>query len=280
MAHIKEDLTGRTFGRLTVLGHVTENGSSGWRCRCSCDKQTILIVPTNSLTSGHVRSCGCLRSELVKAKFTSDLIGKTFGRLTVIGREGSDIHGNALWACKCSCGNDKISYVTSTALLTGRIKSCGCLRAEMLATMHVKYPDPDVKYLAIRKFSSMKDRCLNPNCKAYPDWGGRGITICQEWLDDPKKFAEWALSHGWKKGLSIDRIDNNGPYSPENCRFVTDATQSINKRNNRWIEVNGERKTISQWAEVIGVPRINLYHKTDERVKKQVEKALGSAAKE
>lgn len=279
MKTYKEDLTGKEFGKLKVLEYVHENGTSGWKCQCTCDNHTIVILPASSLTLGRTKSCGCLRRQLVSEKFTVDMLGKKFGRLTVVKRNGSDSHNNALWLCKCDCGNPELVSTTTTSLLRGHTQSCGCFKRDQSSKAHTKYANATAKYLAIRKMASMKDRCLNPNCKCYPNWGGRGITICKEWLDDPGKFAEWALSHGYEKGLSIDRIDNNGPYSPENCRFVTNTQQAVNKRNNRWITIGGETKTISQWAQIVGVPKGNFYQFTDEEVKEKLEKLYSAVEK-
>ncbi len=102
----------------------------------------------------------------------------------------------------------------------------------------------------------MKRRCYKPQDKSYKDYGGRGISVCDEWMDKKhghKNFQEWAIANGWKKGLSIDRIDNNGNYSPDNCRWATPKQQSNNTRFNRLVTINGETKTLSEWADFVGI---------------------------
>lgn len=103
-------------------------------------------------------------------------------------------------------------------------------------------------------WKAIKQRCLNPRCHAYHNYGARGITVCDEWLEFEPLLA-WALEAGWKEGLEIDRADNDGPYSPENCRFVPRTVNDNNKRTNVYVTVNGERRTISGWAAITGISR-------------------------
>lgn len=104
-----------------------------------------------------------------------------------------------------------------------------------------------------KTLNHMKDRCYNQKCKDYHMWGGRGITICDEWLRDVKSFYDWAMTHGYKDNLTIDRIDNNKGYSPDNCRWVDRKTQARNTRRNRLITINGETKCLVEWCEVFNI---------------------------
>lgn len=107
-----------------------------------------------------------------------------------------------------------------------------------------------------QKLCDMKRRCFNPQCSSYKDYGGRGITVCEEWADKKTghaAFQKWAVENGWEKGKSIDRIDVNGNYCPENCRWATPKEQSNNRRDNHFVEINGERKTVSEWANIVGI---------------------------
>jgi hypothetical protein len=115
-------------------------------------------------------------------------------------------------------------------------------------------------------WKKMKERCNNPNCKAYKDYGGRGIKICDEWNNDYVSFREWAMNNGYNDLLTIDRIDNNNGYFPQNCRWVTAKIQNLNRRTNHYLTFNGETKTISEWADITGINsatigfRINHLH--------------------
>ena len=106
-------------------------------------------------------------------------------------------------------------------------------------------------------WKAIKQRCLNPQCRVYHNYGGRGITVCDEWLDF-EPFLAWALSAGWKDGLEIDRINNDGNYSPDNCRFVTRMVNDNNKRTNTFISVDGETRTLSQWSRVAGINKATI----------------------
>lgn len=194
-------------------------------------------------------------------------IGNKFGRLTVqYMYGGKDKSGNTrrFCHCICDCGNEK--DVTTKDIVAGLIKSCGCLhrdvgRAQVKAmAKHNCHSHP-----LYQTWITMIKRCNNPKCKSYINYGGRGISVCKEWVKTPKEFIECCLKKGWKKGLTIDRIDNNGNYEPNNIRFTTKHIQSTNRRvfkNNtsgytgvywrmrseRWVaEINVNRK-----AKVIG----------------------------
>lgn len=102
----------------------------------------------------------------------------------------------------------------------------------------------------MKVFIHMKERCYNESDKRYKDWGGRGIKICQEWLNNPDSFIQWAIENGYGEGLTIDRVDNNGDYSPENCRWVTIAENNQNRRSTRYYTIDGETKNLTQWCKI------------------------------
>lgn len=178
-----------------------------------------------------------------------DITGQRFGRLAVICRNG--LIGNAVaWLCKCDCGNE--SKHPGIALRSGHVKSCGCLKIDTLKsgtnTKHGMGRTP-----TYATWSGMKTRCYNTQNDAYKSYGERGITVCDRWLES---FSAFLNDMGERpKGKSLDRINNDGPYSPENCRWATRTQQSNNTRRNVRILFNGREMTVSEWAKSLGVSR-------------------------
>lgn len=204
----------------------------------------------------------------------NDLTGKRFGRLLVIGttdQRGPD--GGMIYECRCDCGNT--CYVWNNKLTRkshSAKRSCGCLQIDS----HTTHLHGESGTLLHHKWTGMKDRCLNKNSKQYPYYGGRGITVCNEWKNDFSAFQKWALSSGYKEDLSIDRIDPNGNYCPENCRWITMSAQQSNKRNVKLITYQGETHTIPEWAKIRGIEYGTLWS----RLKKgmPIEQALKSGS--
>lgn len=179
-----------------------------------------------------------------------DLVGKKFGRLTVLSFDRSE-GGYSFWRCICECGNEKV--VRAGNLRQGTVKSCGCLAKEAqlkrgltsgIGDKTRKHGGFGTKLYGV--WASMIRRCENKNQKYYPDYGGRGIKVCQEWRNDFASFRDWANESGYCEGLTIDRIDVNGDYEPSNCRWVTMSVQSLNKRNSVKVEYEGRLYSLSQ----------------------------------
>lgn len=188
-----------------------------------------------------------------------DLTGMKFGRLTVLSSAQFQASKKKMWNCKCECGN----YVTvrGTSLIGGITKSCGCLQKELASKKHSKHNGYGTRLYAI--WDSMRQRCNNKNCRAYHNYGGRGIKICDEW-DDFANFKEWAIISGYdntaKRGTcTLDRINVNGNYSPENCRWNTMKEQSNNRRNTIYMTVNDETHSLSEWASITGIKYDTLW---------------------
>ena len=179
-------------------------------------------------------------------------IGDIFGRLKVIKKDKSHIEKSgkvrSKWLCICSCGN-KVS-VLGTNLRKGNTMSCGCLWKEVSQKIKTKHGLRNTRLYGI--WSGIRKRTLNENCKDYKNYGGRGIYICKEWLDDFKAFYEWAISNGYKNNLTIERINVNGNYEPNNCKWATHKEQSQNTRRTNIITFNWETHCASEWERILG----------------------------
>lgn len=155
-----------------------------------------------------------------------DLSGQKFGRLTVISKSGSDSNGHAMWVCRCDCGNEIITR--GYALRAEITKSCGCYNCDAKNEIH-----HGSRTRLYRIWIGMKERCYNKRHKGYKYYGDLGVTVCQEWLNNFAEFQEWAYSHGYREYLTIDRIDNDKGYSPDNCRWATYSEQNRNQRKRK-----------------------------------------------
>lgn len=172
-----------------------------------------------------------------------DLTGNQYGRLTVVSFARQDKSGGSMWLCKCECGTKKV--IRSNALRSGRSKSCGCMIGVTHGNRRVKKTSP-----AYMSWSSMHSRCSNVKDPYYDKYGGRGIAVCERW----KKFEIFLSDMGARPpGHTLDRIDVNKGYSPENCRWATPKTQSRNKRNNHLIDTPSGRVCITQASEIYGI---------------------------
>ena len=163
-----------------------------------------------------------------------DITGQRFGRLVVIDRAGSDTQGLATWLCKCDCGRSCV--VRGAAMRKGNTKSCGCLHVEGARIRRTSHGKSNTRLNGI--WSVMKQRCYNSSNKNYNRYGGRGITVCDEWRNDFQSFYDWAMANGYDENAptgqcTLDRIDNDKGYSPDNCRWVDMKVQRHNRSDAR-----------------------------------------------
>lgn len=178
-----------------------------------------------------------------------DLRCKQFSRWTVL-----EYAGHSKWLCRCECGT--VKEVAGTHLKSGASKSCGCYGHDVLMNRNTTHGDN--KTPLHYHWLDIKKRCSNPKFRQYKDYGGRGIYVCNEWVNDFTAFRDWSLANGYEKGLSIDRIDNNGPYAPWNCRWTDRTTQNNNKRSNHLITANGKTQTVAQWERETGIEEATI----------------------
>lgn len=229
------DKTGMTFGRLTVLNR--DHGIH-WRVMCVCGNEK--VVEGGSLVKGDTQSCGCIRKD-VGLKRRLDRVGQVFGRLTVVSRIDR-VHVVA----KCDCGN--VITAQTGNLISGTTKSCGCLARELSSIRTTTHGMSKSK--SYKRWTGLIQRVLNPDNKAAKHYSLKGVTVCDRWLSFENFYADMGEA---PPGCSLDRIDNDGPYSPENCRWATPKEQADNRSSSVWIEFQGERMVLFDWARRLGV---------------------------
>ena len=181
-----------------------------------------------------------------------DISGQRFGRLVAIRPVDMGINGKSYWLCNCDCGNETVVSIGN--LRSGNTKSCGCLQKENgVKRGHDSAKHGMARSHIYRVWRLMKDRCYNQNKDGYDRYGGRGITVCDEWLGENGfvNFLEWSNNNGYADGLQIDRIDNDGNYSPDNCRWVTNKVNMRNRSVNHYIDTPFGHITIAEFAEKI-----------------------------
>lgn len=176
-----------------------------------------------------------------------DLIGQKFGRWTVL-----KYNGKSRWLCKCDCGT--LSVVRASELKNGNSKSCGCLHKEIVADICKQRRIYKKEYKRLRQiFENMKQRCYDKNSKNFKNYGAKGVKISDIWLKNPVTFCEWAINNGYTNKLTIDRIDVDGNYEPNNCRWASQKIQQNNRTNNHYITYNNETHTMSEWSDILKI---------------------------
>lgn len=185
-----------------------------------------------------------------------DLAGQRFGRLLVLEYAGRGRDRSAKWKCICDCGNEQ--YANSIDLRVGDVRSCGCLRRDAEALnrkkAHVASRTHGLSHTRLYyTWIDLRRRCNDPNEISYRHYGARGITVCDSWNSSFEAFMEWAFSHGYEDNLTIERIDNNVGYSPDNCKWASYQEQAWNKRTTKIIRINGEDGNLKHFSEKYGI---------------------------
>lgn len=244
----KKKYIGQKFNMLTIIDCYKKpyQKSNKTFAKCRCDCGNIKDYHLCELKNGHYKSCGCLKS----FDFDRDYKNKMFHNIEVLELINEE---KKIVKCRCHCGNlfevPLIELLRHTRYLIG-CKSCN----DGVNNKYNKRKRDELHFGDIKCiFYTMKNRCYNPKKSDYKWYGGKGIKICQEWLNDTNKFVEWALESGYQKGLTIDRIDSEGDYEPNNCRWTDMITQNNNKSKLKKYNFNGEYLTLSQISRKIDI---------------------------
>lgn len=248
-----DSIIGRKYNKLTIIGLYSKdkNGRRLWRCHCDCGGEVKTTL--RNLVDSKIKDCGC-------SEIKDNLVGKKFGNLTVVKLIPNNCERNCvrtnIWLCKCYCGKEL--EVKGSDLTQRRITSCGCDKEEKRE--HLSLIKQEKKLYQV--YRSMRDRCNNPNHNDYKRYGGRGIKVCEEWNNRYGfiAFYEWAIKNGYKDNLSLDRINNDGNYEPDNCRWATKKEQSQNTSTNVYAEYKGQQKVLQEWARVLNLNRNSIYY--------------------
>lgn len=263
------NLIGLIFGSFKILSLNEEESKAkselynhttkAYNCECINCHTKVVKLKSELMTYKSRGTSGCKECNRV------DLTGQKFGRLTVIGLAEKQTLGCQTWLCQCECGNTCLHETGDLTQTRSPVQSCGCLHSEMLAQRNKETASlngDSVVYERLHQcWSAMKNRCNSSSNTNYHLYGGRGIKVCNEWYDW-FTFKEWALSHGYQNDLTIDRIDVNGNYEPNNCRWTTLQEQANNTRTNKMLFYKDEWDTLANWCR-----RLNLdYFRTKARL--------------
>lgn len=232
----KHFLENHRFSRLLVLSYL---GNSKYECSCDCGN--LKDVGAYDLMKGKVKSCGCLSKEKVL-----NIVGQRFEKLMVLEKVVKDNSIHSFFLCRCDCGEEKV--IRGKDLTAGKVKSCGNHTVESIKKANTTHGDSKSRLYNIHK--SMIARCYRKSDKRFDDYGGRGISVYDGWMGDGGylKFKSWAMSNGYSDQLTIDRIDVDGNYEPNNCRWADWPTQRSNRRITLKVEIDGEEKSLSDWC--------------------------------
>ena len=241
-----DEIVGKQFGHLTVISYAGNIKNSKnkiihyYNCKCDCGNPNLIKVSRSHLLENHTQSCGHCTEY--------DIIGKRFGRLVVKSVDHKNHFGLVYYDCQCDCGNNTI--VARSSLIEGNTKSCGCYATERSKEINKTHGMAKTSFW--RRWTHLRQRCNNPTDAAYHNYGGRGITYDPRWnqfenfRDDMYESYIEACNIYGEENISIDRIDNNGNYCKENCRWVNNKIQCNNRRSNFLVNINGNIMTLSE----------------------------------
>ena len=259
--------------RPNIRGTIVTYKDNYWLCECQCEFHTRKVVKEKGFVYGGSKRCNkCAnkfrrvaldKSREERIEHTEDFAGRRIGYIEVIKRheytdeeKASSSITPVSWDCichRCGKGKDGNYFVVTSSHLREHLElrpkeaSCGCKKKDILKNGEFNHITHGLSHTRLyRIYCGMKTRCFNENCEAYPYYGGRGITICDEWLYNFENFYNWAMENGYRDSLSIDRINNDGNYCPENCRWATDSEQANNKSTSHFIYYGGDRYTLAQ----------------------------------
>lgn len=184
-----------------------------------------------------------------------DLTGRRYGYLTVVKRVENNSKGQSVWQCLCDCGNVKI--VSGASLKTGKVKSCGCFRVNRRPTLRHGMSHTRLYNIWV----CIKKRCYKEKDPAYKNYGGRGIKMCDSWRNSFESFAEWAFNNGYADSLTIERIDVNADYCPDNCTWIPLNQQQNNRTSCLMYTYNGETKNLAEWCDSLKLPYMTIYNR-------------------
>lgn len=231
------DHAGEIWHDLTLIEHV---GKSEYLAKCICGNES--VVRYHQVKSGRIKSCGHRKYEIVES-----IIGTKINSLQILEEVGRK-NNNILVKCLCDCGNEVI--YTVSRVKNGIIKDCGCSKRRITSELMTTHGETNTKLYWI--WGSMKSRCFQPNSENYDYYGGREISICDEWLGNIGfiNFKKWALENGYEEGkkLSIERENLDGDYEPSNCKWIPFVYQARNRRSNINATLNGETKCLTEWC--------------------------------
>jgi hypothetical protein len=264
-----KDITGQKFGKLTAIKlHCIANKQCIWLFKCECFNYHTCSV--SRVNSGNTKSCGCL---LFKSKNIKNINGQKFNHLTAIRFIRKNKCGAQIWLFECDCENKTRKEIILSDVKSNKSKSCGCLIARKTTPNKKKKQNQRKKIYNV--WRHMKNRCYNPCYKNYHRYGGRGVIVCDEWLEGFKNFYDWTMSNGYTDGLELNRINNDGIYKCDNCNWVDRKTQMNNTSKNINITYNNQTKTLTQWAESLNIS-VNTLHSRLKKLNWSIEKALTS----